>query len=223
MKKLLMGATALCLVACQGETIVDSQALANTEWVLKYSQSDIGLQEPLSGLFTVKFDAQSQVEVSHQCGTYITTYTAEYSADGLSAPMQISSMGSPDDASCDTAQLMVYQNTLNTITGYDLDGDTLVLSEGEIASLILVRRFSLCSSPASLTGSPSDDIFAPVTVWLDLGDNAPAGITQQFDEQYPDFTVMPSSECDARVLASMNRNTLDQLRCNDAVNSITYR
>ena len=222
MKKILMGATALCLVACQGETVVDSQALANTEWVLKYSQSDIGLQEPLDGLFTVKFGMQSQVEVSHQCGTYNATYTAEYSNDGLSAPMQISSMGSADSASCDAA-LITYQNTLNTITDYDLQGDTLVLKEGDAASLILTRRFNLCSSPASLAGSPSNDLYAPVSVWLDFGDTPHASIIQQFDAQYPDFTIMPSSECDARVLASMNRNTLDQLRCNDAINSVTYR
>ena len=223
MKKLLMSVTTVCLVACQGDTVLDSQALANTEWVLKYSQSDIGLQESLSGLFTVKFDAQSQMEVSHQCGTYMTTYTAEYTSDGLSAPIKISSMGSPDEASCDTTQLMAYQNTLNAITDYDLNADTLILNEGNIASLILVRRFNLCSAPASLTGSPPDDVYAPITVWLDVGDNAHPGITQVFDEQYPDFMVMPSSECDARILASMNRNTLDQLRCNDAVNSITYR
>lgn len=223
MKKILLGAAALCLVACQGEAIVDSQALADTEWVLKYSQSDIGLKESLEGLFTVKFGMQSQVEISHQCGTYSATYTAQYSDNGLSAPMQISSMGSAEDASCDTESLMAYQNILNTITDYDLEGDRLDLKEGDVTSLILERRFNLCATPASLSGNPGNDMYAPVSVWLDFGDTPHADVIQHFDTQYPDFTVMPSSECDARVLANMNRNTLDQLRCNDAISLVTYR
>jgi len=135
--------------------------------------------------------------------------------------MQISSMGNADSSTCDTHQLATYQNQLTLITDYDLDGDTLVLKEGGIDSLILVRRFTLCASPASLSGGPGDDMYAPITAWLELKDDAPLGITQQFDEQYPDFMVMPSSECDTRILASMNRDTLDKLRCNDAVNRIT--
>ena len=223
MKKIIIGFSALCLAACQGDAIDETAALANTQWVLKYSQSDIGLKEPVTGLFTVSFDDNSEVEVVHQCGTYTATYTAEHMDTAVNgAVMQIVPMAS-EELVCDTSELIAYQNKLSQITSYDLTADKLVLKNGDIESLILARRFTQCDSPAPLAGVNDDEIYAPVSVWLTLSDQAASDTANQFDAQYPDFTLLPSSECDTRILASMNRNTLNTLRCDSAVSALAFK
>lgn len=232
MKKIMMGMLTLSLAACQGENIEGldhldnveaSKALADTQWVLKYSQSDIGLKEPLTGLFTVTFDSDSNIEVSHECGSSQTTYSIDVNEDGTGGTaMSISSDNFMSEFPCDTSELMNYQRQLLNVTSFELTNDTLVLKEGDRDSLLLARRFTMCDSPAPLSGTASNDFFAPTTVWLTLANDAPADATAQFDAQYPDFMLLPSDQCDTRILASMNRNTLDKLRCDEAITDIAY-
>lgn len=233
MKKIMMGMLTLSLAACQGENIGEQdglgdleqrEALANTQWVLKYSQSDIGLKEPLTGLFTVEFDDSSGISVTHQCGTSATTYSISEILEGArGAAMQIASMDIPDESACDNSELLKYQRQLLDVTDYELTPDTLILKEGDRDSLLFARRFTMCDSPAPLAGTAGNDFFAPATVWITLQDDAPEGIVQQFDAQYPDFMLLPSDQCDTRILASMNRNTLDKLRCDEAITDIAYK
>lgn len=233
MKKIMTGFLVLGLAACQGDDLAEldgvvstqeREALAGTQWVLKYSQSDIGLKEPLTGMFTVTFHNETDIEVSHQCGSSMTTYSigGSVTSEG-GALMNIASENFLEEYPCDVSELVNYQHQLLNITGYELTGDTLILKEGERDSLLLARRFTMCDSPASLTGNASEDFFAPAKVWLTLADDAPAGVVAQFDQQFPDFMLLPSDQCDARILASMNRNTLDMLRCNEAIATISFQ
>ena len=223
MKKYLGYLSLALLTACNGVTEsldtappsnggTATNPLANSDWVLTAYTEATGVKTEPTQYVTLHFDTAGQVSGQFDCGAYAGSYSM---ADTLititnAKPANTNCTMAPADAN--------YMTLLNAITTKTADAQQLTLGLGDGRKLGFAKKFTGCKNPRPVTGNAS----TPIQLTINTTVNDAEGLIAKFEKNNPDFILQPSQACGDIVKARVNPDTLEQLRCDPVVSSLTY-
>lgn len=212
MNKLLGLSGALLLMGCGAAPENPANSLANTEWVLTAFEAASGVADKPSQYFTLRFNGSTQLQGDSACGHYQGQYQQ---TDAL---INISALTNQITANCalnlPDADYFTYLNASKTLTVSD---STLALQLPDGRHLKFVKKFPGCNNPLPVAGTPGN------TVEIIPAHQPVTDLISSFEQKYPDFVITSAANCANSVVASVNPDTLAQLRCNTAVASLVYK
>lgn len=223
MYKIALIAGALILGGCNAapgtdttkNTNTDSR-LADTQWVLTGYESSVGVNSLPNQFLTLGFKANNQLEGYVGCRLIVGAYTQTDSLLSLNGGIQ------PKTSTCETtAEDANFIAKLNAVKSFSATDQNLSLQLPDGSRLNFTKKFAGCSNPKIVLGtSRSDSISVEITAW-----NKPIGdLIANYEKARPDFVLQSASDsCTNSVIASVNDNTLMELRCDSGVSELTYK
>jgi heat shock protein HslJ len=214
MYKIALMASALLVVSCGGKPVGTAPAkLADSQWVLTGFESKLGVSQSPSGYYTLGFTAANKLEGAAGCFALSGEYTQ---TDNL---LTLKSTAHSNDTSCvSAAEDAQFLEQLNGAKSFTTTEQTLVLNLPDGQRLNFIKKFPGCAKPIAIQNALTSRLEI-------LPKNSPIDdLITQYEKTRPDFVVVsPADNCAKSVVASVNPNTLMELRCDPAVAELIYK
>ncbi|RZA00679.1 MAG: META domain-containing protein [Moraxellaceae bacterium] len=214
MNKMIYLAGALLLASCGGQP-KSTSSLNNTDWVLTGFESATGISNAPNRYFTLSFSADAKLGGTIESCRF---YTGEYTQ--TDALIDIKNVKDEIVQNCSKelqdADYIAQLNSVKTFTTSS-SPDTLKLNLLDGRRLNFSRKFAVCANSKAVTGNNTGKVEI-TTASQPIGD-----LIAHYEETKPDFVIVSAGSCTNSVIASVNPDTLADLRCNNAVTSLVYK
>lgn len=197
-------------------------ALTNSVWELRYVENELGILRASNIPMTLRFDEDKKLEGTTACGAFSASYWVRHGAMGFDQAPEMPLACAPNPWSLLERD---YYAALNNVVGFAASESELKLFTSN-STVVYEPAGIKCATPKFVDGeatpNPSPP-WTPVTVLLTANEVSDEFI-QRLQTDYPDLEVRSADACGpGQIVVSVNRITLQYLRCRSDISTITYQ
>lgn len=198
-------------------------ALTNAVWELRYVENELGILRASNIPMTLRFDEDKKLEGTTACGAFSASYWVRHGAMGFDQAPEMPLACAPNPWSLLERD---YYAALNNVVRFVATESELKLFTSNNATAVYEPAGIKCETPkivgGEATSNPSPP-WTPVTVLLTANEVSDEFI-QRLQTDYPDLEVRSADACGpGQIVVSVNRITLQYLRCRSDISTITYQ
>lgn len=213
MYKITLMASALALVGCGGGPVEKpTDNLANSQWVFTSFESNVGVKQASERYLTLDFNSANKIDGQVGCFAVKGDYSQ------TEKMLSIKASEERKETSCVSAEDSAFIAQLNSAASFRLLPQTLVLDLPDGRKLNFSKKFAGCSNPRAIQNTQTEQLeIVPNNIPVD-------DLIAQYEALRPDFRIVSNAQsCSKSVIASVNPNTLMQLRCDTNVAELIFR
>jgi heat shock protein HslJ len=198
-------------------------ALTNAVWELRYVENELGIRRASNIPMTLRFDEDRKLEGTTTCGAFSASYWVRHGAMGFDQAPEV-----PLDCAPRPWSLLEqdYYAALNNVVRFVATESELKLFTSNNATAVYEPAGIKCETPKIVGGEATSNAsppWTPETVLLKTDDLSDEFI-QRLREDYPDLEFRSMDACGpGQIAVSVNRITLQYLRCRSDITAITYQ
>lgn len=197
--------------------------LTGAVWEVRYVENEIGIRRASNIPMTLRFDDNRLAEGTTACGAFTAEYWYRLDALGFSDAPRIPLDCAPKPSSLFEKD---YYSALNKVKRYAVTESKLILQTNDNATIVYEPVGIKCEMPKYIEGEASPNLVPPwKPVNVVLTTSGPLDqLLHRLQADYPDLEELNIDACSSnQVAVSVNRITLQYLRCRSDINAISYQ
>ncbi len=198
-------------------------ALTNAVWELRYVENELGIRRASNIPMTLRFDEDRQLEGTTACGSFSASYWVRHGAMGFDQAPEVPLNCVPNPWSLLERD---YYAALNNVARFAASESELKLFTSNNSTVVYEPAGIKCATPKFVDGQTTQNLsppWTPVTVLLETDDLSDEFI-QGLQTDYLDLEFRSAEVCGpGQIVVSVNRMTLEYLRCRSDISTITYQ
>lgn len=197
-------------------------ALTSVVWELRYLDTPLGIRRATTIPMTLLFDEDQIVQGTTACGDFSANFWVRHQAMGFSSAPRVPLNCLPNPSSLLERD---YYAALNYLVEYSVDSTQLTLRTADNTTLVFEPVGTKCASPKPVSGNRPVELAAPlsaINVTLTTA-NAVDALISHLEAEYADLVLRTTLACGPdQVAVTVNRVTLEHLRCRADISSLAY-
>lgn len=198
-------------------------ALTNSVWELRYVENELGIRRASNLPMTLRFDEDRKLEGTTACGSFSASYWVRHGAMGFDQAPELPLACAPNPWSLLERD---YYSALNNVARFAASESELKLFTSTNSTVVYEPAGIKCATPKLVDGEATPNLsppWTPVTVVLTANEVSDEFI-QRLETDYPDLEFRSAEACGpGQIVVSVNRITLQYLRCRSDISTITYQ